>query len=129
MTEAPGELISYDLWTQLTRLISWVVKNWAQPDQGIWEVRGGRQDFLFSRVMCWGNNGRRIDQRTTMSMQGGLLGSRSTSGLTDSNRSSSTAATRPATCELYSNKNGVLKRLPWPWNKAGRVTQCGYPTV
>ena len=48
-----GELISYDLWTQLTRLIDWVVKNWAQPDQGIWEVRGGRQDFLFSRVMCW----------------------------------------------------------------------------
>jgi GH15 family glucan-1,4-alpha-glucosidase len=48
-----GELISYDLWTQLTRLINWVVKNWAQPDQGIWEVRGGRQDFLFSRVMCW----------------------------------------------------------------------------
>jgi GH15 family glucan-1,4-alpha-glucosidase len=48
-----GELISYDLWTQLTRLINWVVKNWSQPDQGIWEVRGGRQDFLFSRVMCW----------------------------------------------------------------------------
>ena len=48
-----GELISYDLWTQLTRLINWVVKNWAQPDQGIWEVRGGRQEFLFSRVMCW----------------------------------------------------------------------------
>ncbi len=48
-----GELISYDLWTQLTRLINWVAKNWAQPDQGIWEVRGHRQEFLFSRVMCW----------------------------------------------------------------------------
>jgi GH15 family glucan-1,4-alpha-glucosidase len=48
-----GELISYDLWTSLTRLVNWVVENWAQPDQGIWEVRGGRQEFLFSRVMCW----------------------------------------------------------------------------
>ena len=48
-----GELISYDLWTHLTRLINWVVENWHQPDEGIWEVRGGRQEFLFSRVMCW----------------------------------------------------------------------------
>ena len=48
-----GELISYDLWIYLTRLINWVAQNWAQPDQGIWEVRGGRQEFLFSRVMCW----------------------------------------------------------------------------
>ena len=23
------------------------------PDQGIWEVRGGPQEFLHSRVMCW----------------------------------------------------------------------------
>jgi len=48
-----GALISYDLWTQLTRLVNWVVANWAQPDEGIWEVRGSRQEFLFSRVMCW----------------------------------------------------------------------------
>lgn len=48
-----GEPISYDFWQNLLRLLSWVCRNWDQPDEGIWEVRGGRQKFLFSRVMCW----------------------------------------------------------------------------
>lgn len=48
-----GESISHDLWTNLTRLIDWVCRHWNQPDEGIWEVRGGRQHFLFSRLMCW----------------------------------------------------------------------------
>jgi GH15 family glucan-1,4-alpha-glucosidase len=26
---------------------------WRQPDDGIWEVRGGRQHFTFSKVMAW----------------------------------------------------------------------------
>jgi GH15 family glucan-1,4-alpha-glucosidase len=26
---------------------------WQQPDDGIWEVRGGRQHFTYSKVMAW----------------------------------------------------------------------------
>jgi GH15 family glucan-1,4-alpha-glucosidase len=26
---------------------------WRQPDEGIWEVRGGRQHFVHSKVMAW----------------------------------------------------------------------------
>ncbi|HTD86675.1 MAG TPA: glycoside hydrolase family 15 protein [Candidatus Binatia bacterium] len=48
-----GRPISHDLWQDLVRLINWVARNWQQPDQGIWEVRGGPQEFLYSRVMCW----------------------------------------------------------------------------
>lgn len=48
-----GEPISYDFWLHLTELINWVCDNWRRPDEGIWEVRGGRQEFLHSRVMCW----------------------------------------------------------------------------
>jgi GH15 family glucan-1,4-alpha-glucosidase len=48
-----GEPISYDFWSNLVRLINWVAQHWEQPDEGIWEVRGGRQEFLYSRVMCW----------------------------------------------------------------------------
>jgi GH15 family glucan-1,4-alpha-glucosidase len=48
-----GQPISHDLWMNLTRLIDWVCSHWNQPDEGIWEVRGGRQEFLFSRLMCW----------------------------------------------------------------------------
>ncbi|MFE7705551.1 glycoside hydrolase family 15 protein [Streptomyces sp. NPDC057486] len=26
---------------------------WREPDQGIWEMRGGPQHFLYSKLMCW----------------------------------------------------------------------------
>lgn len=48
-----GEPISYDLWRNLVRLINWVCVNWRLPDEGIWEVRGGRREFLYSRLMSW----------------------------------------------------------------------------
>jgi GH15 family glucan-1,4-alpha-glucosidase len=28
-------------------------KRWEEPDQGIWEVRGDPQHFLYSKLMCW----------------------------------------------------------------------------
>ena len=48
-----GIPISYDLWRHLRKLTNWVVKNWDQPDEGIWEVRGGKQHFVYSKLMCW----------------------------------------------------------------------------
>jgi len=48
-----GQPISYDLWHNLVRLIDWVCVNWRRKDDGIWEVRGGSQEFLYSRLMCW----------------------------------------------------------------------------
>lgn len=48
-----GEPISYDLWMSLTRMIEWVCDNWNKPDEGIWEIRGPKQHFTYSRVLCW----------------------------------------------------------------------------
>ncbi|MDA0737989.1 MAG: glycoside hydrolase family 15 protein [Nitrospirae bacterium] len=48
-----GSPISYDLWKHLRRLINWVCDNWHRPDEGVWEVRGGQQHFLYSKLMCW----------------------------------------------------------------------------
>jgi GH15 family glucan-1,4-alpha-glucosidase len=48
-----GAPISYDLWRNVRRLIDWVVANWRRPDESIWEVRGPRREFLYSRVLCW----------------------------------------------------------------------------
>lgn len=48
-----GEPISYDFWKNLEKQINWVSENWNQPDEGIWEVRGGRKNFLYSRLLCW----------------------------------------------------------------------------
>jgi GH15 family glucan-1,4-alpha-glucosidase len=48
-----GAQISHDLWRNVRRLIDWVSANWRQPDESIWEIRGARREFLYSRVMCW----------------------------------------------------------------------------
>ena len=45
--------ISFDFWSHLRRLTDWVVENWRQEDEGIWEVRGGRRHFVYSKLMCW----------------------------------------------------------------------------
>ena len=48
-----GSPISYDLWVYLRKLINWVCDHWHLADEGIWEVRGGRQHFVYSKLMCW----------------------------------------------------------------------------
>jgi GH15 family glucan-1,4-alpha-glucosidase len=48
-----GSPISYYLWTHLRALINWVCDNWQNEDEGIWETRGGRRNFVYSRLMCW----------------------------------------------------------------------------
>lgn len=48
-----NEPITYDLWLHLVRLLDWVCENWQRPDNGIWEIRGGKKEFLYSRLMCW----------------------------------------------------------------------------
>lgn len=45
--------ISSDQWEAVRARTDWVCENWDQPDEGIWETRGGRQRFLYSRLMCW----------------------------------------------------------------------------
>ena len=48
-----GTPIDSELWTNLSRLMEWVCNHWDQPDEGIWEVRGDRQHFVYSKLMCW----------------------------------------------------------------------------
>src|SRR5678815_5631737 len=48
-----GSPIPHDGWLNVVRLVDWVAAHWREKDESIWEVRGGRQEFLYSRVMCW----------------------------------------------------------------------------
>jgi len=48
-----GDPISFDLWVQLRRIVDWVCANWRRDDEGIWETRGGRRQFVYSKLMCW----------------------------------------------------------------------------
>ena len=48
-----GVPIAHQGWQALSKIIDWVADNWDQPDEGIWETRGGRQDFTYGRFQCW----------------------------------------------------------------------------
>ena len=48
-----GTPIYHDAWLDLSRIVEWLSEHWDQPDEGIWETRGGRQHFTYSRLMCW----------------------------------------------------------------------------
>jgi GH15 family glucan-1,4-alpha-glucosidase len=45
--------ISHDTWEHLSRITEWVCEHWDQADEGIWETRGGRHHFTYSRLLCW----------------------------------------------------------------------------
>lgn len=48
-----GTPISYDFWKHICQMIDWLIDNWQRADEGIWEVRGGPQQFVYSKLMCW----------------------------------------------------------------------------
>jgi GH15 family glucan-1,4-alpha-glucosidase len=41
------------VWPLLCELVEGAIANWAEPDRGIWEVRGEPHHFVSSKVMCW----------------------------------------------------------------------------
>jgi GH15 family glucan-1,4-alpha-glucosidase len=45
--------IGHDAWENVRLVIDWLSENWDQPDEGIWETRGGRKHFTYSRLMSW----------------------------------------------------------------------------
>lgn len=53
MYDKHAEPITYDLWKSVVKLTDWVCKNYQLKDEGIWEVRGGRKHFVYSKLMCW----------------------------------------------------------------------------
>ncbi|KPC51914.1 glycoside hydrolase family 15 protein [Amantichitinum ursilacus] len=42
-----------DAWSLQCNLLERLERIWQQPDEGIWEVRGGAQQFTSSKMMAW----------------------------------------------------------------------------
>jgi GH15 family glucan-1,4-alpha-glucosidase len=43
----------HDAWRLQRHLADFVARNWREPDEGIWEIRGPRRHFTHSKVMAW----------------------------------------------------------------------------
>ncbi|MGW7055949.1 glycoside hydrolase family 15 protein [Streptomyces sp. NPDC054887] len=41
------------MWSLVNALMSYVCRHWQEPDEGLWEVRGPRRQFVHSKVMSW----------------------------------------------------------------------------
>jgi GH15 family glucan-1,4-alpha-glucosidase len=48
-----GVDVGHPGWVAVGKMLDWLAENWDQPEEGIWETRGGRKDFTYGRVMCW----------------------------------------------------------------------------
>ncbi|SEL28417.1 glycoside hydrolase family 15 protein [Streptacidiphilus jiangxiensis] len=48
-----GQPISSDHWDEVGAVVGWLCDHWDQPDEGVWETRGGRKNYVYSRLMCW----------------------------------------------------------------------------
>ncbi len=59
-------------WGLRRALIDHLVTIWRDPDDGIWEVRGGRQQFTFSKAMAWAALDRAIAAAKTHGLQADL---------------------------------------------------------
>ena len=40
-------------WTAVRAVLDWLGEHWDQPEEGIWETRGGRLCFTYGRLMSW----------------------------------------------------------------------------
>ena len=45
--------IATEGWKHIVRIIDWLCEHWGDPDEGIWETRGGRRNFVYGQLMSW----------------------------------------------------------------------------
>ena len=48
-----GLTVGHQGWLEVRDILDWLTDNWDQPEEGIWETRGGRKNFTYGRVMSW----------------------------------------------------------------------------
>ena len=48
-----GIEVGHPGWKGVVSILNWLSEHWDQPEEGIWETRGGRQDFTYGRAMSW----------------------------------------------------------------------------
>jgi GH15 family glucan-1,4-alpha-glucosidase len=59
-------------WALQQALLSHLEDVWIEPDEGIWEMRGGRQHFTYSKVMAWLAFDRAIKSAEQFGLEGPL---------------------------------------------------------
>jgi len=53
LADSNGLQAGHQGWTELASILDWLCDNWDQPDEGIWETRGGQKNFTYGRFQTW----------------------------------------------------------------------------
>src|SRR5262249_6803331 len=53
LADSNGVQIAHQGWQAVSDIIDWLCEHWDQPDEGIWETRGGRKNFTYGRLQTW----------------------------------------------------------------------------
>jgi len=73
LADQRGVQTGHQSWLELASLMDWLCEHWDQPDEGIWETRGGRKNFLYGRVQCWVALDRAVKMATSRARPADLL--------------------------------------------------------
>jgi GH15 family glucan-1,4-alpha-glucosidase len=57
-------------WAVQRAILDFLESGWREPDEGIWEVRGARRDFVHSKVMAWVAFDRAVRAVETFGLEG-----------------------------------------------------------
>jgi GH15 family glucan-1,4-alpha-glucosidase len=64
--------VGHDGWNHIVTMIDWLCEHWHDPDEGIWETRGGRRSFVYGQLMSWVAFDRAIRMATNRGRPGDL---------------------------------------------------------
>jgi GH15 family glucan-1,4-alpha-glucosidase len=53
LADTRGVQLTHQGWIEMAGFIDWLCDHWDQPDDGVWETRGGRRDFTYARFQTW----------------------------------------------------------------------------
>jgi GH15 family glucan-1,4-alpha-glucosidase len=53
LADARGIIAGHQGWKDLAHIMDWLCEHWDQPDEGIWETRGGQKNFTYGRLQTW----------------------------------------------------------------------------
>jgi pentatricopeptide repeat protein len=45
--------VGHDGWRRIVEVTDWLCEHWRDPEEGIWETRGGRRHFVYGQLMSW----------------------------------------------------------------------------
>ena len=53
LADGDGIPVGHQGWLAIRDILDWLCDHWDQPEEGIWETRGGQKDFTYGRLMSW----------------------------------------------------------------------------